>query len=78
MTKAEKRELLSVEGYASMFGGLEVKRIEYGVEDYVLFVVNAWFCNPSVHRAKIHYGGGANPYFIFKGTRVYFNHLILW
>jgi len=77
MSKSEKMAILSAPcvGYVSAFGGLEVKSIEHGIEDYVLFVAGAWSSARSAHRAKIHYEG-AEPYFMYRGSRVKFCDII--
>ena len=56
MTKKEHCENRSTVAYYSGFGGLEVKFIEYGTDDYVHLVAGAWNGKKSYHRLKIHYG----------------------
>ena len=41
--------------YYSGFNGLEVKKIENGIEDYMYAVSNAWGGKKSYHKLKIHY-----------------------
>ena len=77
MTKAEKVNWLDRDyvAYYSGCGGIEIKNIQYGIEDYVVFVANAWYGKPSVHRAKIYYGE-KNSYFRYNGYRVSFDECI--
>lgn len=42
--------------YYSGFNGLEVKKIEYGIDDYVLCVSGCWCGQKKPHRLKIYYG----------------------
>lgn len=70
MTKLEKMEVLNSKSiaYYSGFGGLEIKSIEYSIDNHVVFVAGAWCSNKSVHKAVIHYGN--RPYFNYNGVRV--------
>ena len=43
-------------GYWSECGGMEVKDILYGIEDYVIVVANAWHGQKSIHKLAIRYG----------------------
>ena len=56
MTKKEYCTDRPTVAYYSGFGGLEVKHIEYGTDDYVYLVASAWNGRKSYHRLKIHYG----------------------
>lgn len=47
--------------YYSGFGGLEVHKIEYGIDCYLYCVSGAWCSNKSYHKLKIYdnrYGDG--------------------
>lgn len=41
--------------YYSGLGGLEFKKIEHGVEDYVYCVSGAWTSKKSYHKLKVYY-----------------------
>lgn len=41
--------------YYSGFGGLEFKKIEYGIEDYIYCVSGAWCSKKSYHKLKVYY-----------------------
>lgn len=56
MTKKEYCIDYPTVAYYSGFGGLEVKFIEYGTDDYVYLVAGAWNGKKSYHRLKICYG----------------------
>ena len=62
-------------GYWSENGGLEVKSIEYGVNDYILAVSGTFCGKPEVHRLKIHYGF-RSQYVVLNGHRYNFNNCI--
>lgn len=78
MTKKEKAAILekSTIAYYSGFSGIEIKAIEYGIEDYAIFVAGAWCSAKSVHRAIIKYTTSGNPYFCYKGIRIPLNECI--
>ena len=42
--------------YYSGLGGLEVKHLEYGIDDHVYLIAGAWNGKKSYHRLKIIYG----------------------
>ena len=66
-----KKDILKMEtiAYYSGFNGLEIKGIEYGIEDYVLCVSGAWNGKPNPHRLKIYYTS-ENAYIKLNGYRV--------
>ena len=41
--------------YYSGFGCLELKKIEYGTEDYIYCVSGAWCSKKSYHKLKVYY-----------------------
>ena len=43
MTKKEEYLAKPSVGYYSGFGGMELKEIEYGIEDHAIFISNAWY-----------------------------------
>ena len=76
MTKKEKQEIINATatGYYSGFGGIEIKEIRYGIDDYVVFVAGAWCSARSAHIAKIYYTD--RPYFLWKGVRIHLDEII--
>ena len=53
-------------------GGLEIKEIEHGIEDYVIY----WqVYGNKMHRSKVRYG--KRPYFMFGTFRIYLDECIL-
>lgn len=74
MRKQDILEKKSV-GYWSAFGGVEVKEIEYGINDYCICVSGAWCSKKSVHRLKIRYTSKGD-YILLNGTRLYFSDCI--
>lgn len=79
MTQKEKDKYLQKKTIGVLgtldFGGLELKCIEHGIDDYAVFVVNSVFGNPSVHRCVIQYAG-YKPYFKVYGSRVYMSEIM--
>jgi len=78
MKKTEKAEIKALKSiwYASMCGGLEIKKIDYWINDVVIFVTGAWTSNPSVHTAKIRYNAKWEAYFKHHGYTVKFEDVI--
>ena len=73
MRKAEKQRILGLPTTATCWedypGGVEIKEIEYGTEDYCLCVTQTMTDNPRVHRVKIIYAD--RPYISIDGFKVY-------
>lgn len=61
--------------YYSGFGGLEFKKIEYGIEDYIYCVSGVWTGKPSFHKLKVYYNGD-NNYIKLHGYRIPLNECI--
>lgn len=78
MTKNEKNYYMSKDtlAYYSGWDGIEIKEIEYGIEDYIIFLSNAWHNrqNAKIHKAKVYYTD--NPYFLHDGKRIPLNECI--
>lgn len=72
MKKFEKIEALAQPSiaYASMLGGTELKRIEYGINETVVFVVGAWCSRPEIHKSRIYYKSNGDAFFTYKGCRI--------
>ena len=72
MTKREYCESHESIGYYSGLNGLEIKGIEYGIEDYVYCVSGAWGGGKGFHRCKVYYPGSETKSAFFKihGCRV--------
>ena len=66
-----KKDILKMEtiAYYSGFNGLEIKGIEYGIDDHVLCVSGAWNGKPNPHRLKVYYTS-ENAYIKLHGYRV--------
>ena len=61
--------------YYSGLGGLEIKKIEYGINDYIYCVAGAWCSKKSYHRLKIYYGPNGD-YIKLHGYRIPLNECI--
>lgn len=69
MTRSEKQEYLEMPAiavYSMGLAGLEIKKIEYGIDDHIIFVA----FGKTVHRAKIYTAPSGQNYFIFGKTRI--------
>lgn len=62
--------------YYSGFGGIEIKSIEYGIDDYIIYVAGAWCSAKSVHKCKVYYTMNGNAYFKYNGVRIPLNECI--
>ena len=62
-------------GYWSVCGGVEVKSIDFGCEDYVYCISNAWGGKKGYHKLKINYTND-DAYVVLDGYRLYFNECI--
>lgn len=68
---------LPTQGYWSAFGGVEVKRFTYGINDTVDVIANAWNGTKSAHRVRVYDGSEkTGPYIILFGTRLHFNECV--
>jgi len=78
MTSKEKAALeeMPTVGYWSELGGVEVKKIEYGVDDYVLCISNAWYGKHSYHRVRIDYGTDSRSYVRIHSVKLYLDECI--
>ncbi len=54
MTKREICESHEPIAYFSGLGGLEVRHIECGINDYLYLIADAWNGKKSYHKCKIH------------------------
>lgn len=72
-----KKGILKIEScaYYSGLNGLELKGIEYGIDDYAFLVSNAWGGKKETHRVKIYYNND-NPYIVLHGYRCPLNEFI--
>lgn len=62
-------------GYWSEMGLVEVKEIEYGIDDYALVTCGAMSGKPTSHRLKI-YTTESDMYINFRGRRLKFSECI--
>ena len=78
MNKAEKQRIINLPTTATCWedypGGVEIKEIEYGIEDYCLCVTQTMTDSPRAHRVKIKYtdsNDDCRPYISIDGFRIY-------
>ena len=56
--------------YYSGFNGLELKKIEYGINDYIYCVSNAWGGKKAYHKLMIHTDTHGNQYIKLHGYKI--------
>jgi hypothetical protein len=56
--------------YYSGFGGLEFKKIEYGIEDYIYCVSGTWTGKPSYHKLKVYTDYNGDSYLKLRGYKI--------
>lgn len=69
-TKKEICENNKSFAYYSGFSGLELKHIEYGIEDYIYCVSGAWSAKKSYHKLKINCDKNGNSYIKLHGYKI--------
>jgi hypothetical protein len=62
-------------GYWSACGGVEVKAIDFGIEDFVYCVAGAWNGKKSYHKLKINYNND-DGFVVLNGYRLYLGDCI--
>lgn len=74
----KRNDILKMESvaYYSGLSGLEIKAIEYGINDYVLCVSGAWCSKKQAHRVKINYTPRGDAYIRIHGYRIPLNECI--
>lgn len=75
MNKRKYCETHETVAYYSGLNGLEVKGIEYGVDDYIYCVSGAWGSPKGFHRCKI-YDSVTGPFFRIHGYKIPLNECI--
>ena len=74
MTKKEICDTHRTIAHYSGFGGLEVKHIEFGIDDYLYIVAGTWNKKSTYHKLKVNYG--KCDYILFRNRRCRLNDLI--
>lgn len=65
--------------YYSGLNGLEIKGIEYGIEDYIYCVSGCWYGGEKAreyHRVKIQYDRFGDPFFRIHGYKIQLDECI--
>lgn len=70
MTKREICETRPTIAYYSGLGGIEIKEILYGIDEYVYAVLGAWCGQKTYHKVKVKYDSKGNPYFRLHGYKI--------
>ena len=71
MSKKEICQMVTTAVFTSGIYGLYLKQVEYGIEDYILFVDYMG----GAHRVKVHYET-ERAYFNFMGHRIHFDECV--
>ena len=74
MKKNEYKESPST-AYYSGLNGLELKHIEYGINDYLILQSGAWSGKKTMHRCKVYYNND-NPFIKLYGYKIPLNEFI--
>ena len=73
MNKSQYCESRESIAYYSGLNGLEIKGIEYGIEDHVYCVSGAWYGGKAAkqyHRVKVQYTRKGSAFFMVHGYRI--------
>jgi len=72
MSKAMQQDIINspAVAYYSGWGGIEIKSIEYGIDDCVVYVGNAWYHPRTAHKTRIYYTLSGSAYFNYNGHRI--------
>lgn len=73
MTKKQICESNKTIAYYSGLGGLEIKALEYGVDDYIYCVSGAWGGKKSYHKLKVYTGRRGDGYIKLHGYKIPLN-----
>ena len=80
MTELEKFDVLkkkTIGQWTEMgIGYVEVKQIEYGIEDYLICTSMNFTPDPKVHRLKIRTTRGGRPYVVLYGRSLYLDECL--
>ena len=78
LSKKRQQEIFAMKtlAYISACGGLEIKKVEYGIETRMLVVANAWGGKKSAHEVTIKSNKKGESYFKLFGTRYHLNECI--
>ena len=73
-----RKEILNADtvAYFSGCGGIEIKSIEYGINDRVLFVAGAWTGNKTAHRARIYSDKNSELFFRYHNYKIPFSECL--
>lgn len=65
-----RNEIMNAEpfAYISALGGIEMKHIDYGINDRIYCVSNAWHGTPAAHKVRVYYETEV-PYIVLYGQR---------
>lgn len=76
MNKREFCESRESVAYYSGLNGLEIKGIEYGINDFVYCVSGCWYGGKAFHRCKIYYPITGSAFFRVHGYKIPFDECI--
>lgn len=62
--------------YYSGVGGVEVNKIDYGVNDFIYCTAGAWCSKKSYHKLKIKYNSRGDAFVMLHGYKMYLHDFI--
>ena len=62
--------------YYSGMGGVEVNKIEYGINDYMYITAGAWTGKKSYHKLKIQYTAAGHAFVMLHGYKMRLDEFI--
>lgn len=75
MNKNEYKNTPSI-AYYSGLKGLELKHIEYGINDYLILQAGSWSGKKTMHRVKIQYHKNGDSFIKLHGYTIPLNEFI--
>lgn len=69
-TKKQICNELETVAYISACGGLEIKKIIYGINDYILCVSGTWTSKKAYHKLMIKYNAAGDAYIMLQGYKL--------
>jgi hypothetical protein len=76
MTKKEICLNNPASAYYSGCGGVEVNKIEYGINDYLYCTAGAWIGRKTYHKLKINYDSRGGAFVMLHGYKMPLNDFI--
>lgn len=80
LTKEETQAILELPTIATynygFYEGVEIKRIDYGIDDYVIYTTRHGNDKPRIHKVKIRYDRDSQAYIFVDDWKIYLNECL--